>query len=211
MNGKFISFEGGEGAGKSTQVRLLAESLRQAGIRVVQTREPGGAPGAEDIRALLVTGDPDRWDGITETLLHTAARHTHLVETVWPALHKGAWVVTDRFVDSTIAYQGVGHGIGRDVIARFHDLANKGFMPDLTLMLDLPVEIGLQRALQRAGVEDRYERMDVQFHHRLRAGFLDIARAEPERCAIIDATGDVETVQAAIFSVVAERLGVAVP
>ncbi|MDA8230100.1 MAG: dTMP kinase [Magnetospirillum sp.] len=206
--GRFITFEGGEGAGKSTQLARLAESLRAGGLDVVTTREPGGSKGAEDIRALLVQGDVERWDATTEALLHTAARRDHLVKTVWPALDRGAWVLCDRFADSTLAYQGYGHGLAIETIEALTRLAVGAFTPDLTLVLDLPVDQGLRRAGGRGGAEDRYERMDSAFHDRLRQGFLVIARAHPERCAVIDAAGDPDSVHAAIRASVAGRLGI---
>lgn len=209
--GRFITLEGGEGAGKSTQLRLLADALAACGIDVVVTREPGGSPGAEQIRALLVSGDTGRWSPVTEGLLHTAARRDHLERTVWPALDAGRWVLCDRFFDSTMAYQGYGLGLGREPIETLQRVALGDFRPDLTLILDLPVETGLKRASDRRGGEDRYERMDVDFHRRLRDGFLDIARREPARCAVIDATHPVEAVQAAILDTVTRRLDVPAP
>lgn len=210
--GRFITFEGGEGAGKSTQLKLLAEALAKADFEVVTTREPGGSKGAEAIRALLVTGDTDRWDAETEALLHTAARRDHLARTVWPALDRGAWVVCDRFADSTLAYQGYGHGLGLDFIQDLTKLAIGGFTPDLTLVFDLPVEEGLRRATGRGGAEDRYERMGTAFHERLRQGFLDIAKRDPDRCAVIDATADVQTVHQTVLRAVKSRLlGFCVP
>lgn len=211
--GKFITIEGGEGAGKSTQLRLLADWLHQRAIAVTTTREPGGSQGAEAIRKLLVEGATDRWDAMTEALLHFAARRDHLVKTVWPALKRGEWVVSDRFADSTMAYQGYGHGLGRAAIERLYDVAVGDFRPDLTLILDIPVDAGLQRALARSGAQEgaetRYERMDVDFHRRLRDGFLDIARREPQRCRIIDAKGTVDEVQAQLRAAVAQALKVA--
>ena len=206
-DGRFITFEGGEGAGKSTQVRLLAEVLHGLGRQVVLTREPGGADGAEAIRALLVSGAVDRWDAHTEALLHSAARRDHLVKTVWPALARGAWVICDRFADSTLAYQGYGHGLDHHLIATLAEVAMGDFRPDLTLILDLPVEEGLKRAGGRGGAEDRYERMGLDFHQRLRQGFLAIAAAEPRRCAVVDATQTVQTVQENILSTLFQRLG----
>ncbi|MBR9970574.1 dTMP kinase [Magnetospirillum sulfuroxidans] len=205
--GRFITFEGGEGAGKSTQVRLLAKALGDLGREVVLTREPGGADGAEAIRALLVNGAVDRWDAHTEALLHSAARRDHLVKTVWPALGRGAWVLCDRFADSTLAYQGYGHGLDHQLIATLAEVAMGAFRPDLTLILDLPVEEGLHRAGGRGGGEDRYERMGVDFHQRLRHGFLTIAANEPQRCAVIDADQPVPTVHENIVSVLSRRLG----
>lgn len=196
--GRFITLEGGEGGGKSTQARLLADALHADGVSVVLTREPGGAPGAEQIRRLLVEGDVGRWDPMTEALLHVAARRDHLVQTVWPALADGKWVISDRFSDSTLAYQGYGHGLGVEPLERLHMLAVDGFLPDLTLILDLPVEEGLRRAAGRGG-EDRYERMGGDFHQRLRDGFLAIARRHPDRCRLIDATAAVGEVQRRIM------------
>ena len=207
--GRFITIEGGEGTGKSTQIARLAGALEAAGIDVVVTREPGGAPGAEEIRRLLVEGGVDRWDGFTEVLLHYAARHEHLVNRIRPALEAGKWVVCDRFADSTLAYQGYGHGVDKRAIAGLYDLVVRDLAPDLTLVFDLSSEVGLERANARAGDEDRYERMGGAFHERLREGFLEIARDNPGRCVVIDASGDVETVSGAVFRAVSERLGVA--
>ncbi|NUB01686.1 dTMP kinase [Azospirillum melinis] len=211
--GRFITLEGGEGAGKSTQLRRLADSLRVSlrarDVELVTTREPGGSPGAEEIRGLLVTGETGRWSATTEALLHTAARRDHLERTVWPALETGSWVLCDRFFDSTMAYQGYGLGLGRDLVETLQTAALGGFRPDLTLILDIDVETGLRRAVARHGGEDRYERMDIGFHQRLRDGFLDIARQEPERCAVVDADADLDTVQARIWDTVAGRLGLA--
>lgn len=205
--GRFITLEGGEGAGKSTQVRRLADALRERGCEVLRTREPGGAPGAERIRELLVTGDTDRWDGTTEALLHFAARREHLLRTVWPALEKGVWVVSDRFADSTMAYQGYGHGLAREIIERLYDIAVGDFQPDLTFILDLPAEEGLRRSAARGEGEDRYERMDIAFHRRLREGFAEIARRAPERCAAIDATGSIDQVADEILRLTLARFG----
>jgi dTMP kinase len=204
--GRFITFEGGEGAGKSTQIRLLADALKGEGLDVVVTREPGGSPGAEAIRKLLVEGEPGRWDGITETLLFAAARHDHVERTIRPALERGAWVLCDRFTDSTIAYQGYGAGIDVDLIRNLSLAATGGITPDLTLILDLPVDVGLKRAASRAGGEDRFERKGDEFHARLRHGFLSIAKAEPGRCAIIDASTSADIVAQEISKVVSVRL-----
>lgn len=205
--GAFITLEGGEGTGKSSQTRLLAEAMRQAGLEVVATREPGGAPGAEEIRNLLVDGETGRWEPLSELLLYVAARREHVVRTIEPALARGAYVVCDRFADSTIAYQGYGHGLGREACERAHRLAFGDFAPDLTLILDLPVELGLERARARASAATRYERMGPAFHERLRAGFLEIAAKAPARCRVIDARGSIEAVQRAVQGAVAERFG----
>jgi dTMP kinase len=200
--GRFITLEGGEGAGKSTQLHRLAASLRGRGLQVVTSREPGGSPGAEEIRHLLITGGAGRWSSVTEALLHFAARRDHLERTVWPALARGAWVLCDRFADSTLAYQGYGQGLDRAVIDALYRLAVGAFAPDLTVILDLPAETGLARALARSGAADRYEGMDLAFHRRLRAGFLAIAAGQPQRCAVVDGAADQETVAAAVLAAV---------
>jgi dTMP kinase len=206
--GRFITFEGGEGAGKSTQVRILAERLAGAGVEVVATREPGGSPGAEAIRALLVTGDPDRWSAISETLLMYAARRDHIERTIRPALTRGAWVISDRFADSTRAYQGAAGDAPAGLVAALETFVLEDIRPDLTLMLDLPVDQGLARAGRRGGSEARFEAKGVAFHERLREAFLQIARAEPHRCAVIDAAAAPSVAAAAIWSAVAAHLPV---
>jgi len=187
---------------------LLLEALRAAGIEAIRTREPGGSPGAEEIRRLLVEGPPGRWDPETEALLMVAARRSHLVETVWPALKAGRWVISDRFADSTIAYQGYGRGVARDSLKKLHKLIAGDFKPNLSLVLDLPVNKGILRAVTRSSKETRFERMDNAFHERLRRGFLAIAKAEPKRCVVIDATQDPAAVHAAIKAAIRSRLGV---
>lgn len=204
--GWFISFEGGDGAGKTTQVRLLAEALRTAGRAVVTTREPGGSPGAEEIRTLVVTGAPDRWDAVTEALLMSAARRAHVEATIRPALAQGAVVISDRFADSTTAYQGHAGGVPLDTLERLRQVAVGDLMPDLTLILDLPVDEGLARSRHRGGA-DRFEGKGRDFHERLRRGFLTIAAAEPARCRVIDARGDAAVVHQALWPIVRERLG----
>lgn len=203
--GRFITLEGGEGAGKSTQVRRLGTWLGERGFEIVTTREPGGSPGAEAIRGLLVDGATDRWDAVTETMLHFAARRDHLRVTVLPALERGAWVISDRFADSTRAYQGIVQGAGDDVVQRLYAIAVGDLRPDLTLVLDMPVKQGLERAAERGG-ENRYERMGEAFHQRLRTAFLEIAADEPDRCVVVDAQGDPDAVAARIAAVVEERL-----
>lgn len=206
--GCFITFEGGEGTGKSTQARLLAERLESHGIEVLLTREPGGTPSAEAIRALLVTGATDRWLPITEMLLHTAARAEHVMRSIRPALERGVWVVSDRFVDSSRAYQGAGQGLDRTLIDEMTQMAIGDFMPDLTFVLDLPVAAALPRARKRDGDENRYERMGSAFHERLRQAFLAIARDDPDRCRIIDASQPIEVVSARLWD---ETLACLVP
>lgn len=207
--GRFITLEGGEGAGKSTQISLLKDALETTGLSVLTTREPGGSPGGEDIRNLLVNGDTHKWEPLTEALLNYAARHEHLEKVILPALKDGTWVICDRFADSTLAYQGYGHGMDREIIRRLHRLVVGETAPDLTLILDMPVEIGLARANARGEGEDRYERMGVEFHNRLREGFLEIAKKDPMRCEVIDATGDIGAVAMAIHDAVSTKLKVA--
>jgi dTMP kinase len=206
-SGRFITLEGGEGAGKSTQVARLASWLESRQRAVLATREPGGSPGAEMVRKLLVEGPTERWDGTTEALLHFAARRDHLRATVWPALKRGTWVISDRFADSTRAYQGNGHGIDPALLDRLYAIAVGDFRPDLTLILDLPVETGLARAARRRGAEMRYESLPRTFHDRVRAGYLEIAAHEPKRCVVIDASQDIDAIAGAIARTVGERLG----
>ena len=207
--GKFITVEGGEGAGKSTQVALLVDALGRAGIAAMATREPGGSPGAEAIRQLLLQGESERWDAVGEALLLYAARRDHIARTIEPALAAGHWVVCDRFTDSTLAYQGYGRGLPLAALAALQHFALGDFRPDLTLILDLPAAEGLGRAARRGAAADRFERLDRDFHQRLRDGFLAIAKVEPERCVVIDAAGEVGEVHRGIVAALATRLAVA--
>ena len=204
-SGAFISFEGGEGAGKSTQIRRLAEHLSARNLEVVLTREPGGSPGAELIRDLLVNGPVDRWSPVTETLLMYAARRDHLERVITPALARGAVVLCDRFSDSTRAYQGAGGNAPASLIAALEEHVLAGAMPDLTLIFDILPALGLERASVRGGAA-RFESKGLAFHERLRAGFLEIARREPERCVVIDASATPETVFEAVSATVTRRL-----
>ena len=204
-----ITVEGGEGAGKSTQVALLVAALGRAGIAAQATREPGGSAGAEAIRQLLLQGETERWDAVAEALLLFAARRDHVVRLIRPALEAGRWVICDRFTDSTIAYQGYGRGLPLAELAALQRFVIGDFVPDLTLILDLPAAVGLARAAGRvSAAADRFERLDREFHRRLRDGFLSIAQAEPKRCAVIDASGEVADVHRAIVAAVAARLQV---
>jgi len=203
--GRFITLEGGEGTGKSTQVRRLAATLEARGIKALVTREPGGAPGAEEIRKLMVEGEPGRWNAITETLLAYAARADHVARTIGPALKEGRWVISDRFSDSTYAYQGVGRGLDRETIRRIDSAVLDDFSPDLTLILDMDVKRGLERALARGDTENRFEKFGADFHERLRQAFLDMARRYPERCRVIDASGTEDQVAEQIFAAVSAR------
>ena len=205
MPGRFITLEGGEGAGKTTQIRRIAAALAAAGLPVLRTREPGGTPGAERIRDLLLGHGP--WDPVAEAMLHFAARREHVVTVIRPFLAAGGWVLCDRFADSTLAYQGA-QGLDRSVWQRLADVALAGFAPDVTLMLDMPVEAGMARAAARSGA-DRYERMGAACHERVRGAFLAIAAGDPGRCAVVDASGPPDAVFAAIREVLRTRLAVA--
>jgi dTMP kinase len=205
MKPRFITLEGGEGTGKSTQARRLASAIEARGITTVVTREPGGSPGAEDIRKLLVEGEPGRWDALTETLLVFAARVDHVAQTIKPALALGNWVICDRFTDSTYAYQGVARGLERETIRRIESATIDDFRPDLTLVLDLPVSIGLERANARHSTETRFEKFDAAFHEKLRGAFRDIANRNAERCTLIDAQGSEDAVAALIRKTVESR------
>jgi dTMP kinase len=202
--GRFITLEGGEGAGKSTQARRLATWLAASGRPVLRTREPGGAPGAEAIRGVLLGAGP--WDPVAECMLHFAARREHLARLIAPALRAGIWVVCDRFADSTLAYQVAGQGTPRAVWDGLAALALEGLRPDLTLILDIAPEAGLRRAARR-GETNRYEAMDLAVHARIREAFRAVAAAEPERCAVLDAAQGLDGVSAEIHRVVRERLG----
>lgn len=206
--GRFITFEGGEGAGKSTQLALLADALEHKGLTVRRTREPGGSPGAEAIRELLLHGPDHGWRALTEALLHFAARHEHVEGVVHPALADGQWVLSDRFADSTLAYQGYGLGLPRETVESLYRIVLGDFAPDLTLILDVPAEVGMARIGERAPAGDRYERMDRAFHERLQRGFREIAGADPERCVLIDASGAPEAVHRRVLKALSERLGV---
>lgn len=207
--GRFIALEGGEGTGKTTQGRKLAGHLESLGLEVVLTREPGGSEEAEHIRNLLLYGDKDRWDAPAELLLFLAARRNHIVKIVEPALAAGKWVITDRYQDSTTAYQGYGHGLGWQLTESYYRIVFGAFHTDLSLIMDIDPKVGLVRA---EGVnpedmpEDRFESRAIAFHARLREGFQDIARRHEGRCVMIDASADIDTVQENIIHALSERL-----
>ncbi|WP_419904311.1 dTMP kinase [Kiloniella sp.] len=205
--GIFISLEGGEGAGKSTQIKSLSKNLLSNGLRNILTREPGGTPGAEEIRDLIVRGDVSRWTPKTEALLVFASRQEHVEKVIKPALSSGDWVICDRFADSSVAYQGIGHGLGAESIENLHQWVLGDFKPDLTLILDLPVSIGLERTQGHSLGENRFEDMDTSFHERMREGFLSIARDNPDRCTVIDATKSQDEVASDIWDVVMAQFG----
>ncbi len=215
--GKFITLEGGEGAGKTTQAALLAERLWAAGIKVLQTREPGGTPRAEAIRNVLLSGKARRFGALGEAVLFYAARESHLELAIRPALEQGTWVVCDRFSDSTRAYQGAAGGLPMAVIETLDCAVVGPTRPDLTFIFDLPAELGIKRAVGRkltgeggpetgsGNTADRYESMNIAFHRTLREEFLAIAKAEPERCVVVDATKDKQSIAEEVWSTVRER------
>jgi dTMP kinase len=206
--GRFITFEGGEGSGKSTQIKTLAQRLDAAKLRAIVTREPGGSPGAEIIRHLVLSGMGKLLGPDAETLLFAAARDDHVRSVIQPALNQGTWVLCDRFSDSTRVYQGrVGH-VAPELLSAMERVTIGDLKPDLTVILDVPVEIGMQRAAARrgSGAPDRFEAEDVQFHQQLREAYRQIAADEPQRCVLIDATADATTVAANIWAAVRDRL-----
>ena len=208
MPGRFITLEGGEGVGKSTLLKGLALAIEAAGQKVVTTREPGGTAGADQIRALLVTGDNARWSALTETLLLTAARNDHLERVIRPALARGDWVLCDRYIDSTLAYQAFAGGVPAASVAMLGELIGAP-APDLTLVLDLDPAVGLTRAASTAAGEARYEARDVGFHHRVRAAFLEVTVGAPARCVVIDASAPRPDVLRQACETIAQRLPIA--
>jgi len=204
----FISFEGGEGAGKTTQIAMLESKLAAQGRNIVMTREPGGTPEAEKIRNLLVQRDGGDWTPTAEAMLFFTARHMHWNTKIKPALDVGDVVICDRFTDSTVAYQGYGHGFDLDILYNIKQLAIGDAAPDLTFILDIPVNEGLARAGKRmendngGTTEDRFERIGSQFHERLRQGYLSIAKLNPKRCHVIDARQSIDDIHAQILSII---------
>ncbi len=210
MQQRFITFEGGEGAGKSTQIQRLRQRLEGEGLAVVETREPGGSPKAEEIRDILLSGAAKKLGPFGEALLFSAARLDHIKETIAPALNRGAFVLCDRFSDSTRAYQGVVGNVDPELILLLERIVVGDMKPRLTLILDLPEDVGLARALKRrralGETVDRFEAEGVEFHRKLRHAFLDIAAAEPERCIVVNAAQEVDQVERAIWHAVKERI-----
>ena len=213
MNGKFITFEGGEGSGKSTQIKLLSEYLHQKGCNIISSKEPGGTEIGQEIRKLLVCGDKDKFDATAEALLYFADRHIHLSQKVWPAMKKGAIVLSDRFADSTVAYQYYGYNkrVEKRVLDDLYRIAVGDFRPDLTLIFDIDPKIGLARSFNKAkGMkvkELRFEGRELAFHENLRAGFLEIAKADPDRCVVLNADQSVENLHRDVVRVIEEKLG----
>jgi dTMP kinase len=206
--GRFISFEGGEGSGKSTQIKTLAGNLRAAKLRTLVTREPGGSPGAEIIRHLLLSGMGKLLGPDAETLLFAAARDDHVRTVIEPALHQGVWVLCDRFSDSTRVYQGRLGQVAPAILNALERVTIGDLKPDLTIILDVPVEVGMLRAAARRGdgAPDRFEAEDVRFHQDLRDAYRQIAAAEPERCVLIDANAEPKTVAASVLAALRDRL-----
>ena len=203
--GSFITFEGIDGSGKSTQARLLAENLQAQGREVVLTREPGGSPGAEEIRALVLQGNPDRWSAETEILLFTAARRDHLERTVLPAIEAGKVVICDRFADSTRMYQGLSRGDLRATVDQLHTLMI-GREPDMTILIDMDSDTGLSRALSRQGIEERFETFGADLQAQMRAGFLSLAKEFSDRFVVIDGARDIDAVSIDVIQAVHDHL-----
>jgi dTMP kinase len=207
--GRFIAIEGVDGAGKGVQSRLLRDELQGSGVDVILTREPGGSVGAEEIRNLLVHGAADRWDAMTELLLIYAARRDHLTKTIWPALKAGRWVITDRFADSSRAFQGIAGGLGLGVVDAMHAQVVGDFAPDLTIVLDLDPEQSLARTVARGGREDRFEKKGLAYQQQVRTAFTQLAERSPRTHVLIDAGRTVDEVAHDVLRVVAERFGLA--
>ncbi len=201
-NAELIVLEGVDGAGKGVQSRMLLAAMKDAGLDVILTREPGGSPGAEEIRRLIVEGETNRWDDMTELLLIYAARRSHVMDTIKPALKNGTWVISDRFADSSRAFQGVAGNLGIDVVDRIHQETLGDFNPGLTIILDLDPEISLSRADARGGVEDRFEQKGIEYQASVRQGFRQLAQMTPESRKLIDASGSMDDVSQKILDCV---------
>ena len=214
MKTPFITFEGGEGSGKSTQIKLLGDYLQQKGIDFITTKEPGGTPLGAEIRHLLVEGEEDKMDAYTEALLFFADRRLHLTQKIWPALENGKWVISDRFADSTVAYQYYAYNkrLSMHDIDMLYQFSVGDFKPDLTLILDIDPAVGLDRSFKKAETmtvkETRNENRVLIFHHNLRQGYLEIARQEPERCVVLNADTDIETLHHNIVRVIEQKFGI---
>ncbi len=206
MRGRFITFEGGEGSGKSTQTKLLAQRLKPFGMAVLLTREPGGSPGAEAIRHVLLSGAAKPLGAHAEAILFAAARDDHVSQTIRPALDAGKWVISDRFADSTRIYQGSLGNVDQRLLARLERITIGDTRPDLTIILDVPVEIGLTRAAERGAGADRFEAENIEFHEKLREAYLELAEREPQRCVVIDGSADPAEVGNAVWAIVHARL-----
>ena len=200
-----IVIDGVDGSGKGVQTRRLHQALLRAGLQSILTREPGGSPAAEEIRKLLVEGEPEKWDSMTELLLMYASRKTHLNDIIQPALKQGQWVVCDRFADSSRAFQGIAGELGIEIVEKVHRLVVGSFEPDLVLILDIPESVALERALSRGGSEDRFEKKGSGYQARVRQAFLQIATIDPQRYQVIDANQAIDEVTLAIFETINRR------
>jgi dTMP kinase len=202
MNNKMIVIDGVDGAGKGVQTRALVDIMNRAGLDTILTREPGGSAAAEEIRALLVTGDTEKWDSMTELLLMYASRKSHVRDTILPALRNGQWVICDRFADSSRAFQGVAGNLGLNCVEEMHQLVLGNFNPDLVLILDLPESVALERTYKRAGSEDRFENKGLEYHKLVRQAFRSIAQNSPDSYEIIDAEQSIDCVTDKILSII---------
>jgi len=204
-NNKMIVIDGVDGSGKGVQTRRLQQAFAMAGLPCILTREPGGSPAAEDIRELLVNGDPEKWDSMTELLLMYAARRAHLRDTIWPALAEGSWVISDRFADSSRAFQGIAGDLGIDTVEAIHGISIQGFNPDLVIILDIDQTVALARAEARGTGEDRFEKKGGEYHKKVRQAFQQIATSDPEQYQLIDASGSIDNVSQLIIQTINQR------
>ena len=202
---KMIVIEGVDGSGKGVQTRLLQQAMIDAGLQCILTREPGGSAAAEDIRELLVNGEPEKWDSMTELLLMYAARRAHLRDTIRPALEQGKWVISDRFADSSRAFQGIAGELGLETVEQLHQLSIDNFTPDLVIILDIDDQVALQRAIARGDGEDRFEKKGSDYHRKVRAAFRQIAGSNHELYRLIDASGSIEQVASQIFTTLEDK------
>lgn len=203
--GIFITFEGGDGSGKTTQIQRLSQTLTERHIPHIRTREPGGTPNAEKLRTLLVQGSPDGWDGVTEAFLMAAARRDHLRQCIWPALESGTWVLCDRFSDSTFAYQGYGHELGEEFVRTLHTLTMGSFQPHLTFIFQLSPDIGVARKQKEQSLENRFEKYPAPFHARVIQGYQTLLAREPERCIAVQADVPPDTITQTLLRVLEQK------
>ena len=205
MKNYFITFEGGEGSGKSTQIDFLSDFLKKKGAKVLSTREPGGTPSAEIIRDLVTKGDPNKWTPLTESLLMWASRTEHVEKLIRPSLEDGKWVLCDRFYHSTYAYQGIGHNLGIEKMQAIKNIVLGDFKPDLTFVLDIDPFVGIERTKKRNSGEDRFEKMNIDFHNKLRHAFIEISKEDPHRFVLIDGELDINSIFEIISNEVMNR------
>ena len=202
MNNLFITFEGGDGSGKSTQVNLLKDYLENLNFETIKTREPGGTPSAEILRDLLTTGEVEKWTPMSEALLMWASRYEHLIQVIEPALNSGKNVICDRFYDSTYAYQGVAHNLGIDKMEKLKKIVIGDIEPDVTFVLDIDPKVGLKRSLDRSNQENRFESYNIDFHNKIRSAFLEIAKKNKNRCVVVDASLNEQEINNLIITVI---------